>query len=219
DGSGKWLEIRLASETPHGFVTAPTTWGKSSALTVPAAHVRSKGGLVGNIDPKRNSYKPSLQGVPGVRVHSTLHSFAWALEEFFVSMLGVGIAVENGADPEAFPVRLLNIDEFGSMMTMLEGWWKRKKARKEVDGDPPFRDQFNMIAWRGRANRHFIQIGTHQPSLKLFGSTDVRGQFGWRVILGSYDTSIWRTTFGNAPRVAWNGRKKGRGVVGFGETE
>src|SRR5690606_33850928 len=106
-----------------------------------------------------------------------------------------------------------------SMMTMLEGWWKRKKARKEVDGDPPFRDQFNMIAWRGRANRHFIQIGTHQPSLKLFGSTDVRGQFGWRVILGSYDTSIWRTTFGNAPRVAWNGRKKGRGVVGFGETE
>ena len=34
-----------------------------------------------------------LTNVPGIRVHTDIESMMWALEEFFLSMLGVNIAV------------------------------------------------------------------------------------------------------------------------------
>jgi hypothetical protein len=34
-----------------------------------------------------------LTNVPGIRVHTDIESMRWALEEFFLSMLGVNIAV------------------------------------------------------------------------------------------------------------------------------
>ena len=34
-----------------------------------------------------------LTNVPGIRVHTDIDAMMWALEEFFLSMLGVNIAV------------------------------------------------------------------------------------------------------------------------------
>lgn len=39
----------------------------------------------------------------------------------------------------------------------------------------------------------------------------------YRLITGAYTTSLWRMTFGLAPRIEWDARIKGRGVVGVGE--
>jgi hypothetical protein len=57
----------------------------------------------------------------------------------------------------------------------------------------------------------------HQPNLRLFGDSDSRGQYGYRLITGAYTSSLWRMTFGFAPRIEWDARIKGRGVVGVGE--
>ena len=35
--------------------------------------------------------------VPGIRVHTDIEAMMWALEEFFLSMLGVNIAVSSHA--------------------------------------------------------------------------------------------------------------------------
>ena len=59
----------------------------------------------------------------------------------------------------------------------------------------------------------------HQPNLRLFGDSDSRGQYGYRLITGAYTSSLWRMTFGFAPRIEWDARIKGRGVVGVGEAE
>ncbi len=219
DGSGKWVETELQNETPHGFVTAPTRYGKSTTLSVPAAHIRSKGGLASMVDPKRGSFETTFEKVPTVRVHKSHKSMGWALEEFFLSMVGVEIAREQGANIDDFPERILVIDELGSLMRSLSNNHKLRKARKEVDGDPPFRNQFDQIAMRGGANKHYLAVGAHQPRRDLFGGTEIRAQFGWKIMLGRYDHSVWTTTFGYAKRLAWNGHKKGRGVIGFGQHE
>jgi hypothetical protein len=62
-------------------------------------------------------------------------------------------------------------------------------------------------------------LAVHQPNLRLFGDSDSRGQYGYRLITGAYTTSLWRMTFGFAPRIEWDARIKGRGVVGVGEAE
>jgi hypothetical protein len=59
----------------------------------------------------------------------------------------------------------------------------------------------------------------HQPNLRLFGDSDSRAQYGYRLITGAYSTSLWRMTFGLAPRIEWDARIKGRGVAGIGEAE
>ena len=60
-------------------------------------------------------------------------------------------------------------------------------------------------------------LAVHQPNLRLFGDSDSRGQYGYRLITGAYTSSLWRMTFGLAPRIEWDARIKGRGVVGVGE--
>ena len=57
--------------------------------------------------------------MPGIRVHTDIEAMMWALEEFFLSMLGVNIAVgSHAAWPGAFPQRMLVIDEFGTFAGM-----------------------------------------------------------------------------------------------------
>ena len=89
----------LQDEEPHLLIAAGTGGGKTSAASVPAAHTRAHGWLVDIIDPKRRSYIDRKTGadvltdVPGIRVHTGIEAMMWALEEFFLSMLGVNIAV------------------------------------------------------------------------------------------------------------------------------
>ena len=78
-------------------------------------------------------------------------------------------------------------------------------------------DQRRQVEWQGRQAGHRLVLAVHQPNLRLFGDSDSRGQYGYRLITGAYTTSLWRMTFGLAPRIEWDARIKGRGVVGVGE--
>ena len=134
-GGSKFI-ADLQDEEPHLFVAAGTGGGKTATVSVPAAHVRAHGWLVDIIDPKRRSYidrktgADVLTNVPGIRVHTDIEAMLWALEEFFLSMLGVNIAVgDHTAYPAAFPQRLLVVDEFGTFASMAARMWRRERAR------------------------------------------------------------------------------------------
>ncbi|GEM_PF-996344 len=220
-GGRKWV-ADLQDEEPHLFIAAGTGGGKTSTASVPAAHCRAHGWLVDIIDPKRRSYidrktgADVLTNVPGIRVHTDIESMMWALEEFFLSMLGVNIAIgARRAWPGAFPQRLLVIDEFGTFASMAA----RMHRRARGTGPAPALDQRRQIEWQGRQAGHRLVVAVHQPNLRLFGDSDSRGQYGYRLITGAYTTSLWRMTFGLAPRIEWDARIKGRGVVGVGEAE
>ena len=92
-----------------------------------------------------------LTNVPGIRVHTDIESMMWALEEFFLSMLGVNIAVgARTAWPGAFPQRLLVIDEFGTFAGMAARMWRRTGGT----GPSPALDQRRQIEWQGRQAGH-----------------------------------------------------------------
>jgi len=138
----------------------------------------------------------------------------WALEEFYLSMLGINIAVGNRtAWPAAFPQRLLVIDEFGTFAGMAA----RDHRRNGHAGPPPALDQRRQLEWQGRQAGHRLVVAVHQPNLRLFEDSDSRAQYGYRIITGAYTTSLWRMTFGYAPPIEWDARVKGRGAVGIGE--
>ena len=220
-GGRKWV-ADLQDEEPHLFIAAGTGGGKTATASIPAAHCRANGWLVDIIDPKRRSYisrktgQDVLVNVPGIRVHTDLESMMWALEEFFLSMLGVNIAVgARKGWPGIFPARLLVIDEFGTFASMAE----RMHRRGHGQGSPPALDQRRQIEWQGRQAGHRLVVAVHQPNLRWFGDSDSRGQYGYRLITGAYTSSLWRMTFGYTPPIQWDTRIKGRGVVGIGEAE
>ena len=220
-GGRKWV-ADLQDEEPHLFIAAGTGGGKTATASIPAAHCRAHGWLVDIIDPKRRSYisrktgHDVLTNVPGIRVHTDIESMMWALEEFFLSMLGVNMAVGGKtARPWAFPQRLLVIDEFGTFASMAA----RMHQRHHGQGQPPALDQRRQIEWQGRQAGHRLVVAIHQPNLRWFGDTDSRGQYGYRLITGAYTASLWRMTFGYTAPIQWDTRIKGRGVVGIGEAE
>ena len=220
-GGRKWI-ADLQDEEPHLFIAAGTGGGKTATASIPAAHVRANGWLVDIMDPKRRSYisrktgHDVLTNVPGIRVHTDIESMMWALEEFYLSMLGVNIAVgAHTAWPGLFPQRLLVIDEFGTFASMAA----RMHQRHRGQGQPPALDQRRQIEWQGRQAGHRLVVAVHQPNLRWFGDTDSRGQYGYRLITGAYTASLWRMTFGYTAPIQWDTRIKGRGVVGIGEAE
>ena len=160
--------------------------------------MRAHGWLVDIIDPKRRSCISRKTGrdvlvVPGIRVHIDIESMMWALEEFFLSMLGVNIAVgAHTAWPGVFPQRLLVIDEFGTFASMAERMHQRGHGR----GAPPSLDQRRQIEWQGRQAGHRLVVAVHQPNHRWFGDTDSRGQYGYRLITGACSSSLWWMTFG-----------------------
>jgi hypothetical protein len=108
---------------------------------------------------------------------------------------------------------MLVIDEFGTFAGMAA----RAHHRAGRAGPLPALDQRRQIEWQGRVAGHRLVVAVHQPSLRLFGDSDSRSQYGYRLITGAYTTSLWRMTFGYAPPIEWDARIKGRGVVGIGE--
>jgi hypothetical protein len=218
-GGRKWI-ADLENEEPHLFIAAGTGGGKTATASVAAAHARAHGWLIDIIDPKRRSYidrktgADVLTNVPGIRVHTDIEAMMWALEEFFLSMLGVNIAVgSHAAWPGAFPQRMLVIDEFGTFAGMAA----RIHHRTGHVGPLPALDQRRQIEWQGRVAGHRLLVAVHQPNLRLFADSDSRASYGYRIITGAYTASLWRMTFGYAPPIEWDARIKGRGVVGIGE--
>jgi hypothetical protein len=218
-GGTKWV-ADLHHEEPHLLVAAGTGGGKTAIAGLAAAHARAHGWLVDIIDPKRRSYLDRRTGadvltnVPGIRVHTSIDAMLWALEEFYLSMLGINIAVgDRTAWPAAFPQRLLVIDEFGTFAGMAA----RAHRRAGGTGPSPALDQRRQLEWQGRQAGHRMLVAVHQPNLRLFEDSDSRAQYGYRLITGAYSTSLWRMTFGYASPVEWDARIKGRGAVGIGE--
>jgi len=218
-GGRKWI-ADLEHEEPHLFIAAGTGGGKTATASVAAAHARAHGWLIDIIDPKRRSYIDRKTGadvlvnVPGIRLHTTIEAMLWAMEEFFLSMLGINIAVgDRTAWPGAFPQRMLVIDEFGTFAGMAA----RTHQRAGGTGPPPALDQRRQIEWQGRQAGHRLLVAVHQPNLRLFADSDSRSSYGYRLITGSYTASLWRMTFGYAPPIEWDARIKGRGAVGIGE--
>jgi hypothetical protein len=218
-GGRKWI-ADLENEEPHLFIAAGTGGGKTATAALAAAHARAHGWLIDIIDPKRRSYidrktgADVLTNVPGIRVHTDIEAMMWALEEFFLSMLGVNIAVgSHTAWPGAFPQRMLVIDEFGTFAGMAA----RIHHRHGGSGPLPALDQRRQIEWQGRVAGHRLLAAVHQPNLRLFADSDSRASYGYRLITGAYTASLWRMTFGFAPPIEWDARIKGRGVVGIGE--
>ena len=218
-GGRKWV-ADLEHEEPHLFIAAGTGGGKTATAALAAAHARAHGWLIDIIDPKRRSYidrktgADVLTNVPGIRVHTDIEAMMWALEEFFLSMLGVNIAVgAHAAWPGAFPQRMLVIDEFGTFAGMAA----RIHHRNGGNGPLPALDQRRQIEWQGRVAGHRLLVAVHQPNLRLFADSDSRASYGYRLITGAYTASLWRMTFGFAPPIEWDARIKGRGVVGIGE--
>ena len=159
----------LQDEEPHLLIAAGTGGGKTSAASVPAAHTRAHGWLVDIIDPKRRSYIDRKTGddvltdVSGIRVHTSIEAMMWALEEFFLSMLGVNIAVGSRTGwPGAFPQRLLIVDEFGTFAAMAARMWRRSRGT----GPSPALDQRRQIEWQGRQAGHRLVVAVHQPNLR-----------------------------------------------------
>ena len=218
-GGRKWI-ADLENEEPHLFIAAGTGGGKTATASVAAAHARAHGWLIDIIDPKRRSYidrktgQDVLTNVPGIRVHTDIEAMMWALEEFFLSMLGVNIAVgAHAAWPGAFPQRMLVIDEFGTFAGMAA----RIHHRTGATGPLPALDQRRQVEWQGRVAGHRLLVAVHQPNLRLFADSDSRASYGYRLITGAYTASLWRMTFGYASPIEWDARIKGRGVVGIGE--
>ena len=218
-GGRKWV-ADLENEEPHLFIAAGTGGGKTATAALAAAHARAHGWLIDIIDPKRRSYidrktgADVLTNVPGIRVHTDIETMMWALEEFFLSMLGVNIAVgQHSAWPGAFPQRMLVIDEFGTFAGMAA----RIHHRTGAAGPLPALDQRRQIEWQGRVAGHRLLVAVHQPNLRLFADSDSCASYGYRIITGAYTASLWRMTFGFAPSIEWDARVKGRGVVGIGE--
>jgi hypothetical protein len=139
-----------------------------------------------------------------------------SVPEFFLSMLGVNIAVgARRGWPGVFPQRLLVIDEFGTFASMVE-WMHRRPGGQ---GSPPALDQRRQIEWQGRQAGHRLVVAVHQPDLRWFGDTDSPGQYGYRLITGAYTSSLWRMTFGYTAPIQWDpdqGPRRGRHRGGRG---
>ena len=155
-----------------------------------------------------------LTNVPGIRVHTDIEAMMWALEEFFLSMLGVNIAVgSHAAWPGAFPQRMLVIDEFGTFAGMAARIHQPPRERRAAARAGPA--AADRMAGPGRRAPAAGRGPPAEPA--AVADSDSRASYGYRLITGAYTASLWRMTFGFAPPIEWDARIKGRGVVGIGE--
>ena len=138
-----------------------------------------------------------LTNVPGIRVHTDIESMMWALEEFFLSMLGVNIAV--GRTPPG-PARSRSGCWSSTSSARSPGWPPGSTTATGAPGRCPRWISGGRSNGRAGSAGHRLLVAVHQPNLRLFGDSDSRGQYGYRLITGAYTSSLWRMTFGFARR-------------------
>lgn len=130
------------------------------------------------------------------------------------------------------PIAMLD-DEKGSLTQEIKHWWKRpaeydwewNEGYKEFDhdkgqgkpgrGDPLPLQEDQQILWRGRAAEIRRITSAQQPNLDVFLNSDMREQYGFKVLSGPQSASAWRMTFPGAKKVNVPA-KKGRAVYGIG---
>ena len=195
-GGRQWV-ADLEHEEPHLFIVAGTGGGKTATASIPAAHARAHGWLIDIIDPKRWSYIARKTGAD-VLTQRARHPCP---HQHRSDDVGAGRVLPVHARRQhrsrgprgvagRIPQRMLVIDEFGTFAGMAA----RAHHRAAGGGPLPALDQRRQIEWQGRVAGHRLVVAVHQSSLRLFGDSDSRSQYGYRLITGAYTTSLWRMT-------------------------
>ena len=223
---GKVLHVDVRGETPHGLVTAPTRWGKTSLLLLLVAWFRRCGALVTICDPKRMGFikafgrTPEHPPVPGITIHTDLLAQMDAINAFRESMDSYYRAAENHediTDAKKYPTRILVIDEMSSFVEEVKIWWRNHGGPegKGGKGVPDVLVDYMYILWQGGFARHHLIVGSHTVDLNTIQRTNLRDQFGWKVFMGPQGESAWRMAFGYVKRIRIP-MVKGRAIVGIG---
>ncbi|MDH6145984.1 hypothetical protein P3T35_008046 [Kitasatospora sp. GP30] len=209
--------VAIGTTTPHWGVTGGTNDGKTTCLYIPAVHGRQHGAVVDLIAPKEDAFE-EIEGESGIRVHKDTRLMVALLAEYLCSMKAAAGLPKNKngdrvlPDGSVMPHRYLVIDEWGGFVLAAKGWWK---YGMKGQGMPPFEAWFHTMLMQGRSARHYIVIGAHQFSLKMFGSTDVRDLVGTKLAVGPASPSKKVTTFPGMEVPDWDDSVKGRGGVGI----
>jgi hypothetical protein len=180
-GDGKELIHDLGGESPHALIAAKTRKGKTSLLTLWAAHTASHGAAVMILDPKRVGFTKVFEGLRNVRVvtgppdpAAAAAAMALAVGEFKTELERRYVAIENGTDESTLTPWLLILDEAGSLSMVLRKY-----------GLDSAMDDLQWLLWRGGQARMHVVTATQQASVKVLGSSDVREQYDCKIALGS----------------------------------
>jgi hypothetical protein len=212
DAAGRWLTADLADLTPHVLISASTGWGKSSTARVFVGHVAGHGGLVDILDPKRVSLA-EFKGLPNVRYVTEPEAFAPKIAAFLDEIEQRYRAMEAGEnvqDRERFPLRLLVLEEMGTMMGMIADEWSDQRPPT-----PPTHGKLHRILWMGRACGMHVLAAAQQANARVLTGSDARDQYALKICPGPQSASAWSMMFGDESMVP-SEPHKGRAVVGIG---
>lgn len=240
----KWVAIPLKAKTPHWSNAAQTGWGKTTTDNVILACQLRHGAFAVILDPKMVGFIAAFNGLSNVKLVTTLEgqikAFTDVVEEmnrrYELIMKYQATAVEMGLpsmkdDPEYYftPISFLD-DEKGSLTQEVKQWWKKpaehlweldykqeddKGNGKPGKGDPIPLMEDQQVLWRGRAAAINRGTSAQQNNLDVFLNSDMREQYGFKILSGPQSASSWRMTFPGAKKVNVPA-KKGRAVYGIG---
>lgn len=216
NAEGEWITAELTDLTPMVLIAASTGWGKSSTARMFVAHVAAHGGLIDVVDPKRISLA-EFKGCPPIRYWTETDEFVRVIADYRQEVEDRYRAMETGAnllDREQFPLRLLVLEEAGSLMAMITQHWQENKPRGGPT-QPPSIANLMRILWQGRAAGMHVLTAAQQANAKVLISSDGRDQYALRILAGPTSTNSWGMIFGDEPVMATD-PMKGRAVVGIG---
>lgn len=216
---GKWLHADLTGTTPHVLISAPTGWGKTSFISIFVAWIAGRGGTVDICDPKRIGYLDTFSNIPNVRIRTSIETMTDAIMTFRDDMLErYRLREEQGAnieDREQYPVRLLVMDEMGSLIAMMKQYYDEIKERGDPK-NPPWLSAIMMILWQGRYAGFHVITGAQQANAQVLINSDARDQYGLKIAAGPTSHNAWGMMFGPGTPTVNPGQGKGRAVAGVG---
>lgn len=215
---GKWLHADLTGTTPHVLISAPTGWGKTSFMSIFAAWVSSRGGTVDICDPKMIGFEV-FEGVPNIQIHTEIEDMAETITAFRKEVQERYRARKAGAninDRERYPLRLLILDEMGTLVVMLKRYYDREIKQRGDPSEPPWFEDVLIGLWQGRAAGCHIITGAQQANAQVLISSDARDQYGLKIAAGPQSHNAWAMLYGPSTRPISPGEKKGRAIAGIG---
>lgn len=215
---GKWLHADLTGTTPHVLISAPTGWGKTSFMSIFAAWVSSRGGIVDICDPKMIGFEV-FEGVPNIHIHTEIADMAATITEFreeVQSRYRARKAGTNIDDRNRYPLRLLILDEMGTLVVMLKRYYDREIKQRGDPSEPPWFEDVLIGLWQGRAAGCHIITGAQQANAQVLISSDARDQYGLKIAAGPQSHNAWAMLYGPSTRPISAGEKKGRAIAGIG---
>jgi hypothetical protein len=206
----------LTGLTPMVLGAASTGWGKSGMARTFLAHMLSHGALVDICDPKQISLQ-EFEDCPNVRYWIEAQDFAAVLGSFLGEIEQRYRAKRAGrdlTDRAEYPLRVLVLEEMGTLRAMLDEHWSRTK----VAGSKPTPEAVGWllrILWTGRAAGCHVVALAQQANASVMSSSDARDSYALRILAGPTSGNSWRMLFGDEPQLP-SSPIKGRAIVGTG---